>query len=323
MKYRVLVVEDHEWWRRYISSALEQTSHWEVVGAVSDGIEAVQKARDLKPDLILLDIGLPSLDGIEAARRMLAHDPSPRILFVSEQQSLDIAEVALGTRRARLRRQIGCRTRVAARDGSSGRRRTFHQREIGGPWFRATDDGQVARELGATKLGSMRTNHRSWMTIRGLRKPRWMPGTVSSWWSPVHGVTGFISDCRRAASTSTALSRNGDVFGWMCRPPCRASWSTAGLTKHDSGTPRALSSWKRREARSGTRLVYPPAGIAPLHYCRTAWWMWPFARAAVGRRDQNIQRRYFLSIFCHGLRCDEESQVFRDIRAAHSAVHVR
>ena len=76
MKYRVLVVEDHDWWRRYISSALAQASQWEVVGVVADGIEAVEKARDLKPDVILLDVGLPSLDGIQAARRILAHDPS-------------------------------------------------------------------------------------------------------------------------------------------------------------------------------------------------------------------------------------------------------
>ena len=63
----------------------------------SDGIEAVQKAQDLKPDLILLDVGLPSLDGIEAARRMLAQDPNSRILFVSAQESLSTAKVALGT----------------------------------------------------------------------------------------------------------------------------------------------------------------------------------------------------------------------------------
>ena len=137
MKYRVLVVEDHEWWRRYISAELEGTSQWQVVGAASDGIEAIQKARDLKPDVILLDVGLPGIDGFEAARRILADDPSSRILFVTEQQSLEIAGAALGTRCARLRRQIGCGTRPAACDGSSGRRRTFRQRENGGPWLRA------------------------------------------------------------------------------------------------------------------------------------------------------------------------------------------
>ena len=92
----MLVVEDHEWWRRYISTELGGTSHWQVVGAASDGIEAVQKARDLKPDVILLDVGLPGIDGFEAARRILADDPSSRILFVTEQQSLEIAGAALG-----------------------------------------------------------------------------------------------------------------------------------------------------------------------------------------------------------------------------------
>src|SRR4051812_38300877 len=95
--YRVLVVEDHELWRQYISSALQNTPQWRVIGEVSDGAEAVQQARALSPDLILLDIGLPTLNGIQAARQMIAECPGSRILFVSEHQSWDIAGAALAT----------------------------------------------------------------------------------------------------------------------------------------------------------------------------------------------------------------------------------
>jgi DNA-binding NarL/FixJ family response regulator len=64
---------------------------------VSDGLVAVQKAEQLRPDLILMDIGLPMLNGIEAARRILDRAPQSRILFLSENRSSDIAREALRT----------------------------------------------------------------------------------------------------------------------------------------------------------------------------------------------------------------------------------
>ena len=67
---RVLVVEDYEPWRRYYSTALQKQPELQVIGEVSDGLESVQKAQELQPDLILLDIGLPSLNGLEVARRI-------------------------------------------------------------------------------------------------------------------------------------------------------------------------------------------------------------------------------------------------------------
>jgi DNA-binding NarL/FixJ family response regulator len=94
---RVLVVEDCEPWRRHFSTALQKQPELQVIGEVSDGLEAVQKAQELQPDLILLDIGLPSLNGLEVARRIRKVSPASRILFVSENRSPDIAEEALST----------------------------------------------------------------------------------------------------------------------------------------------------------------------------------------------------------------------------------
>lgn len=94
---RVLVVEDHESWRRYFSTLLPKHDGLQLVGEVSDGLEAVHKAEELQPDLILLDVGLPSLNGIEAARRLRRVSPASKILFVSETRSADIAEEALST----------------------------------------------------------------------------------------------------------------------------------------------------------------------------------------------------------------------------------
>jgi DNA-binding NarL/FixJ family response regulator len=97
MSYRVLVVDDFEPWRRHVASTLGESCRWQIVGEAADGPDAIEKAAHLRPDLILLDVGLPTLNGIEAARRILAHDSNLRILFVSEHQSWEVAEAALGT----------------------------------------------------------------------------------------------------------------------------------------------------------------------------------------------------------------------------------
>jgi DNA-binding NarL/FixJ family response regulator len=95
--YRVLLVDDYAPWRRYIRSTFGSISGWQVVGEASDGPEAVGQTNALRPDLTLLDIGLPTLDGIHAARQILARDPAAKILFVSENPSSSVVEAALGT----------------------------------------------------------------------------------------------------------------------------------------------------------------------------------------------------------------------------------
>jgi DNA-binding NarL/FixJ family response regulator len=93
----VLVVDDHEPFRRFVASTLAQNPELEMVGEISNGFDAVAKAREVQPNLILLDIGLPGLNGIEAAHRIRELSPSSKILFVSANCSLDIAEAALLT----------------------------------------------------------------------------------------------------------------------------------------------------------------------------------------------------------------------------------
>jgi DNA-binding NarL/FixJ family response regulator len=91
------VVDDYEPFRRFERLTLLAYEELHIVGECSDGNEAIQKAEELKPDLILLDISLPTLNGIEAARHIRQVSPDSKILFVSENRSPDIAEEALGT----------------------------------------------------------------------------------------------------------------------------------------------------------------------------------------------------------------------------------
>ena len=94
---RVLIVDDFENWRRQIHLLLQARPAWHVIAEASDGSEAVQKAQDLKPDLILLDIGLPKLNGIEAARQIRQRSPSSKIIFLSQNSDLDVVRAAVGT----------------------------------------------------------------------------------------------------------------------------------------------------------------------------------------------------------------------------------
>ena len=92
---RVLIVEDFEPFRRFVCSTLGKGFHLQVIGQLSDGLDAVQKAAELKPDLILLDIGLPSLNGIAAGRRIRKLAPDSKIIFVSQESSPDVVHEAL------------------------------------------------------------------------------------------------------------------------------------------------------------------------------------------------------------------------------------
>jgi DNA-binding NarL/FixJ family response regulator len=92
---RILLVDDVKKWRQLIRSILRGRPELHVVGEASDGLEAVGKAQELEPDLILLDIGLPNLNGIEAARRISRMLPDAKILFVSQNNDPDVVAAAL------------------------------------------------------------------------------------------------------------------------------------------------------------------------------------------------------------------------------------
>ena len=92
---RILSVDDHEPFRRLTSSLLEKRPEFQIIGQASDGLEAIQKAEELQPDLILLDIGLPKLNGMEAAKRIRILAPRTKILIVSQVSDSDVVGEAL------------------------------------------------------------------------------------------------------------------------------------------------------------------------------------------------------------------------------------
>ena len=91
---RILVVDDFEKFRQFVVEMLGKRPELQVVGEASDGLEALQKAVELRPDLILLDIGLPSLNGIEVASQMRSLVPESKIIFLTQESSAEVMQKA-------------------------------------------------------------------------------------------------------------------------------------------------------------------------------------------------------------------------------------
>ena len=94
MSLRILVVEDFQPFRRLICTALQRRAEFQTIEA-ADGLEAVQKAAELQPNVVLLDINLPKLHGFEVAKQIHSLAPHARLLFVSQESSPDIVRKAL------------------------------------------------------------------------------------------------------------------------------------------------------------------------------------------------------------------------------------
>ena len=95
MKLRILLADDHEIVRRGLRALLEKREGWEVCGEASDGREAVEKALQLKPDVVIVDIGMPNLNGLDTTRQLLQHDPHFKVIVLTITDSDQVIREAL------------------------------------------------------------------------------------------------------------------------------------------------------------------------------------------------------------------------------------
>jgi DNA-binding NarL/FixJ family response regulator len=96
-KIRILLVDDFKPWRIAAKRILSALSDCQIVGEASDGVEGIEKAGSLLPDVVLLDVGMPRLDGLEAARRIAQVSPKSKIVFLTEQNDDEVRSAALAT----------------------------------------------------------------------------------------------------------------------------------------------------------------------------------------------------------------------------------
>jgi DNA-binding NarL/FixJ family response regulator len=93
---RILIVDDFPDWRARIRQILAAHPEWKIISEASDGQEAVQEASELQPDIVVLDITLPRLNGIEAAKMIRQKSPKSRIVFLTHDNDSDVMKAALG-----------------------------------------------------------------------------------------------------------------------------------------------------------------------------------------------------------------------------------
>src|SRR5205807_1529969 len=95
MKLRILIADDHEVVRRGLITLLQSREGWEICGEASNGRAAVEMAKELKPDVVIVDIGMPSLNGLAATRQLVQQDPHCKVIVLTITDSDQVIREAL------------------------------------------------------------------------------------------------------------------------------------------------------------------------------------------------------------------------------------
>jgi DNA-binding NarL/FixJ family response regulator len=325
LSYRVLIVEDHERWRRHVRSVLERTPPWEIVAEAADGLEAVHTVDSLKPDLILMDIGLPGLDGIGAARRILADHPGSRILFLSEHQSSDVVQAALGT---------GARGYITKSDAGRDLLPAM-EAIVEGRWFvgarfggrivdGATNDPAAARELRRHEAGLYSDEASLIDEYARFAEAALRNGTT---------LIAVLPDPRREVLHQRLQARGIDVNSATRAGTYLALEVPATLSRFIvDGRLDEARFWNAASglvvagarATDGKRPRVALCGDGAATLLREGL---VDAATSLERLWDQMARTFDLDVFCpylvEDLRCDDQNPVFQRICAAHSAVHVR
>ncbi len=154
MPVRILLADDHEIVRRGLRAVLEGEADWQVMDEAANGVEAVEMAERYKPDVVLMDISMPELNGLEAARRIRRSDPSVEVLFLTMHESEQMIQEGMdaGARGFLLKSDAGHELVPAVR--SVSRHKPFFSPTIRAMGLAPIDErGQRAAKRGAGTSG--------------------------------------------------------------------------------------------------------------------------------------------------------------------------
>ena len=239
-RIRVLVVDDFDPFRQFVCSTLGRRQELQVIGEAADGLQAVQKASELQPELIVLDIGLPNLNGIAAARQIRKLSPQSRIIFLSQESSADVVQEAfdLGASGYVVKTHAGT-SLLAAVDavlvggryvspGVSGHQYTDATEiqaltstatTLSHRWCRANPT-----PLATTTLRSIPMMPLLWLVLPILLQPLSMPESRWSWSRPGPIAPVFLRDCSNKAWTFLQPTGRDDISPWMSSTSCQPLW---------------------------------------------------------------------------------------------------
>lgn len=158
---RILIADDHEVVRRGLITLLRGHDGWEICGEAKDGREAVEKAKQLKPDVVILDVGMPNLNGLAAARQLTQQDPQQKIIVLTITDSDQVVREALDAgARGFVLKSDAARDLVSAVEALQRNRVFFTQRVNDLVLAGFLDKGQAASTRESPRLPKLTTRER-------------------------------------------------------------------------------------------------------------------------------------------------------------------
>ena len=335
---RVLVVYDYEPLRRFSCSMLETRPDLQIVGEASDGLEAVQKTEELQPDLIVFNIGLPTLNGIEVARRIGKLCPECKILFMSQESSVDVARAAfsLGAMGYVVKAHAGSELLAAVESVCQGRK--FVSKGISGLDLTGATDPLAPRHFFQQEVPPPPVPDQ--VKVKHSHEVHFYSDDAAF----LFGFAGFVETALDAGNpvivVATESHRRGLLETLMARGTDGAAAMEQGLYL-SLDVYEALSTFMVDDLADSTRflrifgdLLSSSAGAAKGKHARVAA-CGEFAPTlwAQGKVDAAIQVEHLtdevaksvnVDILCgyvlNGLQRDQESHIYERICAEHSAV---
>lgn len=338
---RILLVDDFAPWRRFVIAKLGENRNLRIIGVASDGLEAIQKAAELQPDLILLDISLPKVNGMVAARRIRNVAPNSKILFLSQGLDLDVARAALSEGGHGYVVKLDANNELFTAVDAVMQGKKFVSRRLAGPAF-------------ASEVDSPATGQHSEEAIASPASPLLVKREVGRC-HEVHfysddslfldGFTRFTGAALKAANVAVFIGTASHRTTLLERlhaesPDVRTAIRQGRYVGLDAA--EFLSNFMVGDmpdtgwflkvvddlivtARKGTNGEH--LRIAACGECAHMLWAQGKADAAIRLEElwNQISKTYYVDILCgyslESLRCEEDSYTFRRICEEHSAVH--